>query len=291
MTATGNSNAGVSSALRRHRPTFADSQITIEMDSVMPTDTPQEAAFSIPLPNGLTFTGTQATQLVSAKFLSREIFHRQFYDRPDFRGQDGFNVLDIGANMGLFALWMSPQIGSGRICCIEPTSAYDTLAENVRRNGLSNVLAIRCAAGAPDSTLEILEYPEFNGVNHNAKFTPAPWGQFFIRLLHRRKPLPPVRTSHPCRDLASILDEASFDNVDLLKIDCEGGEYEILDSTSDDLMARIDRVCMEFHELHPSHDHRKLVQRLESCGYDVTVKRPWFERTFQKTGTIWALRR
>ncbi|MFT4559234.1 MAG: hypothetical protein ACI92S_004624, partial [Planctomycetaceae bacterium] len=83
----------------------------------------------------------------------------------------------------------------------------------------------------------------------------------------------------------------SFDKVDLLKIDCEGGEYEILDSTSDELLSRIDRVCMEFHELHPSHDHRNLVQRLESCGFDVTVERPWFERVFQKTGTIWALRR
>jgi FkbM family methyltransferase len=199
-------------------------------------------------------------------------------------------VVDIGANMGLFALWMSPQIGSGRICCVEPTSAYDTLSENVRLNNLSNVHTIRCAAGHSDSTLEILEYPEFNGVNHNAEFTPAPWGQFFIRLLHRRKPLPPVRTSHPCRDLASILDEVSFDKVDLLKIDCEGGEYEILNATSDDVLSRVDRVCMEFHELHESHDHRNMVKRLEGCGFQVTVERPWFERVFQKTGSIWAIR-
>jgi FkbM family methyltransferase len=256
----------------------------------MSTDDLTAPAFSIPLPNGLTFIGTDAAQKVSAKFLSREIFHKNFYDRPEFQGQDGFNVVDIGANMGLFALWMSPQIGSGSICCVEPTSAYDTLSENVRQNNLSNVHAIRCAAGHPDSTLEIIEYPEFNGVNHNAEFKPAPWGQFFIRLLHRRKPLPPVRTSHPCRDLASILDEVSFDKVDLLKIDCEGGEYEILDATTDDVMSRINRICMEFHELHPSHDHRKLVERLQSCGFEVTVAQPWFERVFLKTGTIWAIR-
>lgn len=255
--------------------------------SLNPQDEP---AFTIPLPNGLTFVGTEATQKVSAKFLSQEIFRKRFYDRPGFQGEDGFNVLDIGANMGLFALWMSPQIGSGKICCVEPSSAFDTLVENVRRNNLSNAQLIRCAAGAPDSTLELLEYPEFNGVNHNAKFTPAPWGQFFIRLLHRRKPLPPIRTSQPCRDLASILDEASFDKVDLLKIDCEGGEYEILDATTDAVLSRIDRVCMEFHELHPSHDHRKLAERLETSGFSVTIERPWFERTFQKTGTIWATR-
>jgi FkbM family methyltransferase len=256
----------------------------------MPTDSVHEVAFTIPLPNGLTFVGTDLAQKVSARFLSQEIFQKKFYDRPEFRGHDGQDVLDIGANMGLYALWMSPQIGSGRICCVEPTSAFDTLQENVRRNKLSNVYTIRCAAGAPDSTLELLEYPEFNGVNHNAEFTPAPWGQFFIRLLHRRKPLPPVRTSHPCRDLASILDEAEFETVSLLKIDCEGGEYEILEATSDEVLSRIDRVCMEFHELHPSHDHRKLFERLERCGFEVTVERPWFQRVFQKTGTIWALR-
>ena len=257
----------------------------------MPSDIAPTAAFSIPLPNGLTFVGTDPAQKVSAKFLSREIFHQNFYDRPGFRGEEGFNVVDIGANMGLFALWMSPQIGSGRMCCVEPSSAYETLAENVQQNSLGNVHLIRCAAGAPNSTLEILEYPEFNGVNHNAEFTPAPWGQFFIRLLHRRKPLPPVRTSHPCRDLGSILDEVSFEKVDLLKIDCEGGEYEVLNAASDDVLSRIDRVCMEFHELHPSHDHRQLVERLERCGFEVTVERPWFQRVFQKTGTIWARRR
>jgi FkbM family methyltransferase len=262
----------------------------VKTENEMPPDSANQRAFSIPLPNGLTFTGTDSAQKVSAKFLSREIFHKRFYDRPGFQGQDGFNVVDIGANMGLFALWMSPQIGSGRICCVEPTSAFETLAENARYNNLTNVHMIRCAAGAPDSTLEILEYPEFNGVNHSAVFTPAPWGQFFIRLLHRRKTLPPVRTSHPCRDLASILDEVSFEKVDLLKIDCEGGEYEILDATTDLVLSRIDRVCMEFHELHPSHDHRKLAERLNGCGFDVTIERPWFERIFQKTGTIWAIR-
>lgn len=256
----------------------------------MPDDTAEESAFSIQLPNGLTFFGTEATQRVSADFLSREIFWKKFYDRPQFRGQDGFNVVDIGANMGLFALWMSPQIGSGRIVCVEPSSAVNTLRENVRRNDLTNVHTICSAVGAAGSTLELLEYPEFNGVNHNAEFTPAPWGMFFIRLLHRRKTLPPVRTSHPTRDLASILDEASFDHVDLLKIDCEGGEYDILDAASDEVLARVDRLCMEFHELHHSHDHRLLVTRLQRCGFDVSVERPWFGRIFQKTGSIWAIR-
>lgn len=249
-----------------------------------------EAAFSIPLPNGLTFFGMESTQRVSADFLSKEIFRKKFYDRPHFRGHDGQNVVDIGANMGLYTMWMSPQIGSGKMFCVEPSNAFDTLQQNVQRNNLSNVQTIRCAAGRPDTTLELLEYPEFNGINHCADFTPSRWGQFFIRLLHRRKPLPPVKTTHPCRDLASLFDEAGFERVSLLKIDCEGGEYEILDATTDEVLSRIDRICMEFHELHPSHDHRKLVSRLEQCGFKVTVERPWFERTFQKTGTIWALR-
>jgi FkbM family methyltransferase len=249
-----------------------------------------EAAFSIRLSNGLTFFGTDKAQRLSASFLSWEIFRKKFYDRPGFRGHDGYNVVDIGANMGLFALWMSPQIGSGRICCVEPSSAFDALQENVRRNNLFNVDTIRTAVGSAGSTLELLEYPEFNGVNHCADFTPPPWGQFFIRLLHFRKPLPPVRTSHFCRDLASIFDEAEFERVDLLKIDCEGGEYDIIADATDEVLSRVDRLCMEFHELHPSHDHRKLAQRLQQCGFQVTVQRPWFERFFGKTGTIWATR-
>lgn len=257
----------------------------------MPDYRPKAPAFSIALTNGLTFYGSHREQRVSADFLSKEIFRKRFYDRPDFRGREGDTVVDIGANMGLFAMWMSPQIGNGRIYCVEPTSAMDTLNENVQRNGLENVNTLRCAVGAEDSTLELLEYPEFNGINHRADFTPAPWGKFFIRLLHRRKPLPPVQASYPCRSLASILDEMRLDRVNLMKIDCEGGEYDIINSTSDDVLSRIDRICMEFHEIHESHDYRQLVDRLKNAGFKTAVERPWFERTFLQTGTIWAIRR
>ena len=148
--------------------------------TAMTSEPTQEAAFTIPLSNGLTFSGTDLAQQVSAKFLWKEIFKKEFYDRPAFRGKEGDNVLDIGANMGLFALWMSPQIGSGKMCCVEPSSAFDTLEQNIQTNGLTNIRLIRCAVGAANSTLDLLEYPEFNGVNHNAQFTAAPWGSFLF---------------------------------------------------------------------------------------------------------------
>lgn len=47
---------------------------------------------------------------------------------------------------------------------------------------------------------------------------------------------------------------------------------------------------MEFHELHSSHDHRRIVNRLRAAGFHVEVDRPLFERLFLKTGMLWATR-
>lgn len=246
---------------------------------------------SIPLPNGMTFVGLHSTQAVAAKFLIKEIFVRGYYDKPGFEISSGDRVIDIGANMGLFALWASPRVGDGEIVCVEPSSTMDTLQANLLQNSIHNVRTIRCAVGAKDGTFELLEYPEFNGVNHRADFVPAPWGQFFIRLLHRRKVLPPVRVECECRTLESVLQETQFDRVRLLKIDCEGGEYDILAGASNDVLRHFDRICMEFHEIHASHDHRVLVRRLEQAGFQLTVVRPWFDRLFLRTGGIWAVRK
>lgn len=248
-------------------------------------------SFSIPLPGGKTFYGLSPHQLVSARFLSKEIFVKGYYGRPGFECSPGDRVIDIGANMGLFALWVSPQVEHGEVVCVEPSSAMDTLQYNLRRNSINNVRAFRCAVGAEAGPLELLEYPEFNGVNHRAGFTPSPWGQFFIRVLHRRKVLPPVRVECECRTLESVLQETQFDRVNLLKIDCEGGEYDILAGASNAVLRHIDRICMEFHEIHKSHDHRILIRRLEEAGFQVTVERPWFDRLFLKTGAIWAVRK
>lgn len=245
----------------------------------------------IQLPNGQKFYPTDPKQLGSARFLINEIFHKKFYERAGFELKPSDTVVDIGANMGLFAMWASTQVGQGQVLSIEPTSnCFATIIENISRNELKNIIPLQIALGAEECMLELLEYPGFNAVTHAAHLKPAAWGQFFIKLLYRKYSEPPNRLEVPCQTLEKVINEQELQIIDLLKIDCEGAEYDILLSTPDEVLKRVQRIVMEFHELDRSHSHHELVDRLQSVGFEVTLKKPWFDYWFLKTGTIWAIR-
>jgi FkbM family methyltransferase len=242
----------------------------------------------IPLPNGLKLALCSGQQLGCAKFILKEIFQNQVYSRPGFEIRPTDLVVDIGGNIGLFAMWAAPQ--AARVVSIEPTRVIDCLEQSLVLNGIENVSIVRCAVSDKPGTLELLQYPGFNAVTHAATFQPARWGQRLIRLLWPKEREEPIRVSCPCRTLDEIMRTEKIDHIDLLKIDCEGGEYAVFDSMSDETLGRISRIVLEFHELHPSHDHRRIVNRLKSTGFDVTIERTLLDRFLLQTGMMWARR-
>jgi FkbM family methyltransferase len=176
------------------------------------------------------------------------------------------------------------------VLSVEPTNAADCLEDSLRLNGITNATCARCAVSEKKGTIELVQYPGFNGVSHSAAFSPATFGQVFIKLLWPRSQSEPVKVQAPCKPFDDILQENKIDRVDFLKVDCEGGEYALFDGTSDATLAKVQRVALEFHELDPSHDYRRIVKRLEDAGFQVKVKRTLIERLFLQTGMIWAIR-
>lgn len=245
---------------------------------------------AITLPNGLRLELQSKDQLGCASYVAGEIFAHAAYEKVGFEIGPTDVVVDVGANMGLFALWAAPQAHRGRVICIEPTGVIGCLERSLPGSGLSNVEIVRCAIGREEGVLELVEYPGFTATTHAAAFRPATLGQLLIHLLWRGSQKRPVRTTCRCRSLDRVLEELGVERVDLLKIDCEGGEYDIVDSLSDRALERTSRIVMEFHRLHRSHDHRRLVRRLRDAGFQVRVCRPWFARFVLKTGMIWARR-
>jgi len=242
----------------------------------------------LPLPNGLKLALRSRQQLVCAQYIAKEVFRKETYRRPGFELRPGDTVVDIGANVGLFSLWAAPQVA--RIVAVEPTSVADGLEDSIRLNGLRNVSVMRCAVSDRRGTLELLEYPGFSGVTHAATFQPARWGQRLIKLLWPKEQEAPIKVACPCRTLEEVLREQGIDQVDFLKVDCEGGEYALFDTVNDATLAKISRIALEFHEIHPSHDHRRIVRRLESAGFEVMVRRSLLDRYVLQTGMIWAHR-
>lgn len=60
-----------------------------------------------------------------------------------------------------------------------------------------------------------------------------------------------------------------FGQIDLLKLDCEGSEFDILLNCEDAILHRIQVIVGEYHLEHGS--LAELVTRLQDCGFDVTT--------------------
>ena len=72
----------------------------------------------------------------------KEIFEDQCYLRHGIRLQDGDTVVDIGANIGLFSLFVMSRCANPKIYAFEPAPAvYDLLKANCDAYG-SNVRAL-----------------------------------------------------------------------------------------------------------------------------------------------------
>lgn len=192
------------------------------------------------------------TQDVSVFF---EIFARDVYRLGSIPGRLG-TVIDLGANVGLFALRVAPM--SGRVLGFEP------MPENFERlrahtAGLANVSVHPQAVGSADGTLALYPAAAARGTG---RFSAQPQAQ-----VHD----PSRRIEVECIGLDSLFDRHRIERCDLLKIDIEGSEYDVLLNASAATLAKIQRIHGEFH---PSNDRRdalaQLKARLDESGFVTT---------------------
>jgi FkbM family methyltransferase len=259
---------------------------------------------AIGLPNGKVCYLTSAAMRTMAKLLCWETFKRGQYRRPGFELRRDDMVVDVGANIGMFALWAEPQISAGRLICIEPNpQTLECLRMNIARNDLRNVIVIAAAAGGETGTMELIYQPGWEAFAHSAAVD-SPW--FLTRskigaasrwLLHRvlRQAHQPATTKPivvPQLPLSRIMDEHGVATVNFLKIDCEGSEYEVLRSLDAAHWARIERVVIEYHDFGRNRNHRELVKILRDNGFEVEVAHTLLEGLFMlasaRVGKIWA---
>ncbi len=245
----------------------------------------------ITLPNGTDLHLDSSGCLKDAGYIIKEIFTDQVYSHPGFELRPTDTIVDVGSHVGVFAHWAAPQIPQGRMICIEPSSAANRFEHSLAQNGITNVRLHRCAAGAPSSTLEMVEYHQFASLNRSSQLDHS----FFTRLLlafykSKHGQSPAQIRNVPCQSLEEIMADEALEQCDLLKMDCEGGEFAILEHTSRPVLRRFRRIMMEFHVFHSTHSLRKLRDRLAADGFVVHVKNKWLSHLVRRTGMLWATR-
>lgn len=151
--------------------------------------------------------------------------------------EPGGCFVDVGANWGYFSLLGAGLVGpSGRVVALEPhPELFAALAENVRRNALSQVTALRVAAADRNGEMNLAG---FAGIDENSGLS---------RLTDEPDSSVP-NFNVPARLLEEILDERGVGAVDLIKMDIEGGEGRVLPTLAGGLSkGRYRHVLLELH--------------------------------------------
>jgi FkbM family methyltransferase len=239
------------------------------------------------------------------KYLRWEIFKRGQYRKPGFELRPDDTVVDVGANIGMFALWTHRQIPHGRLICIEPNPrALECLRKNLGHNGLTGVTVVSAAVGAESGTMELLCHPGWEAMAYSDGVN-APWffngswlgrsARFLLqRFVGRATSATAQRVTVPVLPLPRILMEHNVGMVNLLKVDCEGGEFELFRSLDERDWARIERVVLEYHDFGPGRDHGELLEILRRHGFVAEVEPTLLGKLYAllgvRIGMIWAKR-
>jgi FkbM family methyltransferase len=168
--------------------------------------------------------------------------------------QDHWTIIDIGAGLGDFtayAAWRSPH---GQVLAFEPfPESFALLQQNVALNNLCNIEAQPYAIAAQPGSLALNV-----GIGEAVQHSTTQGGAHTIAV--------------QAITLQQVFDEHGLDRCDFLKMDIEGGEYAILHGVDAELLKRVQRIALEYHDNTPAGKHDELVKLLQGNGFQVTVR-------------------
>lgn len=163
-----------------------------------------------------------------ARAIASEIIN--VYRLQDIALYPGAIVVDIGAHVGVVSCYLAKRFPSARIFAFEPVPAnFDRLIRNLDANGCVNVFAYPHAITEDGRDLELRGDPTTNTGGYGA------WADGGVT---------ETVTSRRLRD---VWHAEGWGRIALLKLDCEGAEYEILHELGSQL-DRVTRLVMEVHE-------------------------------------------
>jgi FkbM family methyltransferase len=194
-------------------------------------------------------------------------------DTYDFEGtfsidkQAPHTVLDIGAHVGSFTCALAERLPEATFVCLEPSALTTTwLNANLKRNHLtSRVSVLALAVTEIDGPVTLWEDEEVSGQNS-------------LLLGAKRR--------------ESVVDGIRFDSLiaqmssspDIVKLDCEGGEYFAILSSSAHSWSDVSQVFLEYHAV-DGHSFHELENTLNDFGLKTVRHVP--HPSLARTGTAY----
>jgi FkbM family methyltransferase len=169
-------------------------------------------------------------------------------------------VFDIGAHIGIFSILAS--LHARQVFAYEPAPDKITLLEkNIQLNKRPNIVVHPLAINNHSRKQPL--HMTTNRSHSHSLFKPL------IKSTLQQSP-----TLVNCSTLQDQIKAHQIDQIDLLKLDCEGAEFPILTSLPSHIFKLIDQIILEYHN-RASHQatHHDLVALLKSHHFQAQIVR------------------
>jgi len=160
-------------------------------------------------------------------------------------------VIDVGAFIGDSSISFAKH-GAKKVIALEPLPQNFDIAEiNINENNLTEKIELLLSACGGSS----------NEIQVDPKKESTPQASLKIST---------DGVTIPMYSLESILEKYHIQSA-ILKMNCEGCEYDTILNSSRDVLRKFELIMIEYH-----YGYKNLKQKLESCGFKVTYTEPIF---------------
>lgn len=174
-------------------------------------------------------------------------------------------VIDIGAHIGMFSVYCACFNSTMQIFAYEPDiENYAAMKENLKLNNVQNVLARNVAVGGVIG--ERILY--LSRDSHNHSIVGAEGAGDFSG----------VEKKVQAVTLERIFAQNRLASASLVKMDCEGAEFEILENLPGSVFAAVENFYVEYHEYSDEMKPVRLKEIFQKNGFKIEMRPSFYDK-------------
>lgn len=232
----------------------------------------------------------------------------QEYFKNGIKLQEGNTVIDIGANIGLFTLWVYQACNRNvNIYAFEPIpEVFSILQQNIQRYDSKRLKALPYGVGQTDKVQNFRYYPNATALStaylDSLDEQKEQLKKAAIKMIKTAPPSFPFLSYLPhsilsfilepklkqaflqtkevmcqLKSLSSIIHEYNIDRIDLLKIDVEKSELDVILGIADRDWLLIKQVVIEVHDINQRVQKITNILKKHSFNKIVVEQEPTFK--------------
>jgi FkbM family methyltransferase len=176
-----------------------------------------------------------------------------------FTPKKGDVVVDIGAHIGRYTITSAKQVGNmGKVVAIEADPEnFEILKRNIALNNLTNVLPLNYAVFSTKTKIKLYE-----------QSASAKYNSVMLTRAARTKNYVEVNAD----TLDVILKQNGINQVNWIKIDVEGAEFEVLKGSTEMLSGENVSLFVEIHNINEPRHYHNVIDFLKHRNYEMTFE-------------------